>query len=422
MAIISLNTYTTGLVGDQVNPRRVTMVTTDSLATITTAGYMNGPASESFFLLPTDVIDVYYSYVSAANPGTFGIFLPSFSGGVITLTEWANPGDVLLPVVSGDFAVFNGTSGQIKDAGYLPSNAAKTVVVMAGSAVVANHIALFQDTTGTVDDTAATAINNGSIQAGLSGTAGTLISFPSSVTSGSLIVAAVTNASGNFNTTISNVSAVGQSQVISIPDSGATTANFLLNTSAAGQTISSSTASATPGTIRAVTGSMTGSNATMSSGNLVGVRGSVTYVGASGGFLYGVQGKLIPSGTLSGSSWNAAVFGQFDISAATVNAGQTACIWGDYGATSGTISDASGMRGIAMTNTTAAVLNAQDYRYGNATYLLELAGAGGTLNYYAAAGTSGGSAGDAAHCAAQKVIVIEINGVPAYIPVFTQNS
>lgn len=186
--------------------------------------------------------------------------------------------------------------------------------------------------------------------------------------------------------------------------------------------VSSSTSSATPGTIRSLTGAMTETATTMTSGNLVGVRGSVNYVGASGGFLYGVQGKLIPSGTLSGSSWNAGVFGQFDISGATVNAGQTAAIWGDYGATSGTISDASGMRGVAMTNTTAAVLNAQDYRYGNATYLLELAGAGGTLNYYAAAGTSAGSAGDASHCAAQKVIKIEINGVAAYIPVFTQNT
>jgi len=180
--------------------------------------------------------------------------------------------------------------------------------------------------------------------------------------------------------------------------------------------------SATPGTVRSLTGAMSSTITTMTSGNLVGVRGSVTCVGASGGFLYGTQGKVIASGTLSGSSWTAPVFGQLDISAATINAGQTAAIWGDYGTTSGTITDATGMRGIAMTNTTAAVLNAQDYRYGNATYLQELAGAGGTLNYYADAGTSAGSAGDATHCAAQKVLKILVNGVAAYIPVFTQNT
>jgi hypothetical protein len=48
-------------------------------------------------------------------------------------------------------------------------------------------------------------------------------------------------------------------------------------------------------------------------------------VGASGGFFYGTQGKIIPTGTLSGSSWNAAVFAQLDWHAATLNAGQMAC-------------------------------------------------------------------------------------------------
>lgn len=45
-----------------------------------------------------------------------------------------------------------------------------------------------------------------------------------------------------------------------------------------------------------------------------------------------------------------------------------------------------------------------------------------TSTLYIAAGTSAGSAGDAAHCAAQKVIQIRVNGAAAYIPVFTQNS
>ena len=61
------------------------------------------------------------------------------------------------------------------------------------------------------------------------------------------------------------------------------------------------TSSATSGTIRAMIGSMTNTATTMTSGNLVGVRGAINSVGASGGFLYGVQGKIIPTGTLSGS-------------------------------------------------------------------------------------------------------------------------
>lgn len=197
---------------------------------------------------------------------------------------------------------------------------------------------------------------------------------------------------------------------------------YITPSNSAGQTIQSSETSATPGTVRALTGKITNTATTMTSGNIVGIRGEVDCVGASGGFIYGAQGKVIATGTFSGSSWTAGLFGQFDISAATVNAGQLAAIWGDWGTTGATATDLTGCRGIAFTNTTSNVLNAQDYRYGNATYLLELAGAGGTLNYYAAAGTSSGSAGNSTHCAAQQVIKIEINGAAAYIPVFTQNT
>ncbi len=205
-----------------------------------------------------------------------------------------------------------------------------------------------------------------------------------------------------------------------IADAGFAASNVVLNNAA--QSIVVANTSATPGTVRSLVGRMNSTVATQTSGNLVGVRGEVNAVSASGGFLYGAQGKIIATGTLSGSSWSAGVFGQLDISAATVNAGQMAPLWGDYGSTSGTMTDVTGLRGVVMTNTTAAVLNAQDYRYGNASYLFELAGAGGTLNYYAAAGASAGSAGDAAHCAAQQVIKLLINGVAAYIPVFTQNT
>src|ERR1019366_5364029 len=81
------------------------------------------------------------------------------------------------------------------------------------------------------------------------------------------------------------------------------------------------TALAAPGTIRSITGAIANSNTTMTSGNLVGVRGATTVVGASGGFLYGTQGKLIATGTLSGTVWAAGLFGQLDLSAAVVNAG-----------------------------------------------------------------------------------------------------
>lgn len=184
------------------------------------------------------------------------------------------------------------------------------------------------------------------------------------------------------------------------------------------------TASATPGTIRAFKSVMQNSNSVMTSGNLVGVRGEVDYVGASGGFLYGVQGKIIPTGTISGSSWNAGVFGQLDISAATINAGQMAPIWGDYGATSHTLTDQTGLYGIAMTNTTAAVLEGQLYLYGGAQNLMYLstnAGLSG-VTYFKTSGTSAGSWGNATPPTPSKVLKISVDGTAYYIPLVAQNT
>ena len=69
----------------------------------------------------------------------------------------------------------------------------------------------------------------GNVIAGASGAAGTVTSYPATASEGSLILAAVSNATGNFTTTISNAAAVAQSQVVTIPDGGAATSTFLLN-------------------------------------------------------------------------------------------------------------------------------------------------------------------------------------------------
>jgi len=205
----------------------VRIVSTNTLAEVGTTGYLTAQAANiaalnngPFEWVVSDMVLVY-----ASNGWGFFQIDPGFA----SLIPFVFGGSVVgAPVTVGDFAVFQSTSGNLEDLGYLPSNAAKTRVVMAGSAVVANHIALFQDTTGTIDDTAATAINNGSIQAGLSGTAGTLISFPASAANGSFIWAAVGNA-GNFNATVSPKSTLGQATVYTIPDPGASTANFVLD-------------------------------------------------------------------------------------------------------------------------------------------------------------------------------------------------
>lgn len=162
------------------------MVTTDNFSAITTAGYLNNIDLAVNPILASDVLGVTYGYSTVTNSGTFSIFTPSISNGVITLVQAAATG-VTLPTI-------------------------------------ANHIATYTNTVGNLSEDPATAISGGNIQAGLSGTAGTVASFPGTASKGSLVLAAVAN-TGNTVTTISNA-AMGQASVISIPDPGAATADF----------------------------------------------------------------------------------------------------------------------------------------------------------------------------------------------------
>lgn len=235
-----------GILNKQLVPLTVnninvwTFKTDDTLATVTATGYL----SDEFQGTLTSFRDESVAFVETTDYGVLFMQINvTSSGEVATLV---NPYEQIGAGVSytgsltsGNFATYSGTTGVINDLGYLPSNAAKTTVVMASAAVVANRIACFSDTAGTVNDDVATAINGGNIQAGLSGTAGYLSSFPTTASKGSLRLTAVEN-TGDTVTTISNA-AMGQASTISIPDPGASTANFLLsagaNTMASGSSI-----------------------------------------------------------------------------------------------------------------------------------------------------------------------------------------
>lgn len=123
-------------------------------------------------------------------------------------------------------------------------------VTFSGSASTANALPVFSDTAGNIKAatttvtlgqalsvtgavTASGAITStaGNVTSGSSGDAGTFISYPATAANGTLILAA-TNAGGAFNTTITNAASVGQSQVISVPDVGASTGQFLAKTAA----------------------------------------------------------------------------------------------------------------------------------------------------------------------------------------------
>lgn len=150
MSFFSLVTDLPGQIGDE--PRRPKLITSANLATVSAAGYLQPSRLQGQVVLPTDIFDVWYGWTSEQTPGTYSPFTVSMTNGVITLVQSSTPGDVLLPVVSGHFANFNGTSGQIKDAGFLPSNAAKTNVVMANAATVIGNLVEATDIAGTIGD------------------------------------------------------------------------------------------------------------------------------------------------------------------------------------------------------------------------------------------------------------------------------
>ncbi len=184
MSISEITTNTTGQIG--VNPRIVKVVCDNTLTEVTTAGFLpNNGVSSINAILPTDIVLVKYL-------DNISFFKPSISAtGVITLS--ADSSDVILPTT-------------------------------------ANYIATFANTDGGIKNGSSTATNPGNVNAGLSGTAGSVSSFPSTESKGSLKVSAVAN-TGDTVTTISNV-AMGQASVVSIPDPAAATANFVVAPSA----------------------------------------------------------------------------------------------------------------------------------------------------------------------------------------------
>lgn len=194
MAILKITQDVTGQVG--IVPQEIYIETNDTLAAVTAVGYLNQARTQGYQFSNRQLAHVYGVDFNNGGPGCldFQVQTPANpSTGNYSLVNMSSSGEVVLPVS-------------------------------------ANHLATYVGTTGAIGDDAATAINGGNIQAGLSGTAGHLASFPATAAKGSLRLTGVAN-TGDTVTTISNA-AMGQASVVSIPDPGASTATFLLNTSA----------------------------------------------------------------------------------------------------------------------------------------------------------------------------------------------
>src|SRR5579872_1657135 len=219
MAVLSFNVNVPGQSGNF--PSEIIIQTNDTIATVTTAGYLDHMVAENV-PLENGMMVLVSTKTSPGSPNsTSSWFNVIFSGGHWSLTTIAvAPGSIATPTI-------------------------------------ANHIAVFSDTLGSLKDDATTAINGGNIQAGLSGTSGYVASFPSAATSGSLRITAVAN-SADYLVTISNV-AYGQATTLSIPDVGNALGRVLVGATATPFTASHILASSGTGGLVADSGIATAS-------------------------------------------------------------------------------------------------------------------------------------------------------------------
>jgi hypothetical protein len=131
----------TGEIG--VVPRKVSLQTPDNYNTIIQPGYLDSISKLQGPILPTDIIFASYSNGQGA-----GIFKPSFSDGVITLSSITNSAS---NSVTGNFVNFADNEGTVEDLGFSPTDATKTKVVMKVGTPTTGRIASF-DSNGSVQD------------------------------------------------------------------------------------------------------------------------------------------------------------------------------------------------------------------------------------------------------------------------------
>jgi hypothetical protein len=188
MAILNVQTSQPGEIG--VLPSYASILTNNTEVEIVATGFLNQVVQNgASFSMPC--IAKVSTKATSTSDYQVGWYQVVHVGSNWSLVPNGSPGDVVLPTI-------------------------------------ANHIAIFTNTTGTLSEDAATAINAGNIQAGLTtGTAGLLYSCPGTTTTGRLGLGAVASA-GAFDVLIRNASHA-QASTYSIPDCGATTANFIIS-------------------------------------------------------------------------------------------------------------------------------------------------------------------------------------------------
>lgn len=251
MGLLNLERIQIGQVA--VKPGSLKMLTTDSLATITTAGYLNGVGNQMSVvdLAPSDIIECLYNYNTQTDSGAFTFLRPSFSNGVITLTSDAgnealtnghifvgNASNVAADVaMSGDITINNTgvtaiTAGAIVNADV---NAAAAIAfsklaalpstqILVGSA---GNVATAVNVTGdvTIGNTGVTAIAAGAIvNADVNAAAAIDYSKLATLATGSILAG---NAGVPTATAVSGDATIGATGVLTIANDAITTVKIL---------------------------------------------------------------------------------------------------------------------------------------------------------------------------------------------------
>src|SRR3990167_6043513 len=173
---------------------------------------------------------------SSADAGTFISFPATAASGTLIFAAVNNTGNTNVTVSNaahGQASVYSIPDGGQATAEFIISDSAGTQHITSGSLQV----------------------DAGNLLAGVSGAAGFVSSFPATLARGSLRLTAVNN-TGDTLTTISNA-AMGQASVVSIPDPGQATSNFLLTDSAGTQSIATGNLTLTLGDLAASAGDIT---------------------------------------------------------------------------------------------------------------------------------------------------------------------
>jgi hypothetical protein len=249
MSIDFAQTAFTGLSG--VTPNIVFIDTNDTVAKVTTAGYLNGLHQDFNIDLKNGYIALVNTQATPASqkvsswfaisitgtPGnfTYSLVAPVQAGGavfagnvqaglnggpagaLISYPATLNTGflEIFATSAGGNFntLITNAAIGQTTTYTLPDPGVAATNFIISGSAGTQNI------TTGNL------AVTTGNLIAGSSGHAGTLTAFPATAASGSFIISA-TNAGGNFNTTLTSA-ALAQASVYTLPDTTSAAARVL---------------------------------------------------------------------------------------------------------------------------------------------------------------------------------------------------